>query len=140
MPYINECYTVTCTMTRVQFDVTETCAPSTLRETKVCPRMPAIPSRGELIYTVSHVWHFLTFSLSFNTERSTFVLDTATTTRGHKYNLKKLRCCSSLRQNFLSFRVVDSVECLATRRRQRSIPAGFQVQTELHMLLFLLLV
>ena len=42
----------------------------------------------------------------YSVNSSLFVLNTATT-RGHKYKLKRLRCCSSLRQNF-SFRVVDS--------------------------------
>ena len=32
----------------------------------------------------------------------------AKSTRGYKYKLKKSRCYTSLRQHFLSFRVVDS--------------------------------
>ena len=70
------------------------------------PSMKYRRERGDMIETYKYT-HGL-----YSVNSSLFVLDTATTTRGHKYKLKKLRCCSSLRQNFFSFRVVDSWNAL----------------------------
>ena len=35
-------------------------------------------------------------------------MDDSHTTRGHDYKLKKVRCNTSLRQNFFSYRIVDT--------------------------------
>ena len=66
------------------------------------PSMKYPRERGDMIETYKYI-HGL-----YSVNSSLLKMDIETITRGHKYKLKKLRCCTSLRQHSFTFRVVDS--------------------------------
>ena len=65
------------------------------------PSMKYCQERGDVIETYRYI-HGL-----YSVNNNLLERDAESTTRGHKYKLKKSRCDTSLRQHFFSFTLVD---------------------------------